>query len=474
MSRTSQPAFASTYFDVLAAVFISLVVQLTMSLFAASVPVLTPAIAAERGWNPAIVAFYPIVVYTIAFLISFHVPALLFRMGGMGLSLASVMVGGAGLLLLLPPYAAAAAAASVAIGCGTAAMNPANSQILGPRTTARTAGLVMSIKQTGVPLGGVIAGALVPILAFHSGWRMAAVELAAIGAALTIVLVPSINWLNGTATATKPAALRPLDPVRHLLAMPGMPTLLLASLTFNGMQLCLRSFFVVYLVTNQRLSLVTAGIAFSVSQAAGMIGQIGWAALSDRLLPVHAVMAMIGILMSAAALCTAAMMPYWPLGTIYIVAAVYGVSAAGYLPVLLGELAKRSPAGQVGAFTSGAQLFPLSGCILGPFAFGGIAAVMGMPAAFVLAAASTLAGTATLAAPHRLFADRFRHEGQSVSPPPKPKPLTQDAALFEDDAEHALKEIAAFQAKLADRRDGSSRLCEKSEREVPRTERRNV
>jgi hypothetical protein len=59
--------------------------------------------------------------------------------------------------------------------------------------------------------------------------------------------------------------------------------------------------------------------------------------------------------------------------------------------------------------TSGAQLFPLSGCILGPPAFGGIAAVMGMPAAFVLAAASTLAGTAILAAPHRLFAERFRY-----------------------------------------------------------------
>jgi MFS family permease len=283
-------------------------------------------------------------------------------------------------------------------------MNPSSSQILGPRTTARTAGLVMSIKQTGVPLGGAMAGALVPILAFHSGWRMAAVELAAIGLALAIILLPSVNWLNGAARTTRPATFRPLDPVRHLLALPDMPTLLFASLTFNGMQLCLRSFFVVYLVTDQRLGLVTAGVAFSVSQAAGMIGQVGWAALSDRFLSVHAVMAIIGILMSAAALCTAAMTPYWPLGAIYVVAAVYGVSAAGYLPVLLGEVAKRSSPGQVGALTSGAQLFPLSGSILGPLAFGGMAAVTGLPAAFVLAAASTLAGTALLAAPHRLFA----------------------------------------------------------------------
>lgn len=409
MSRAPHAVRAGTSFDVLAAVFISLVVQTTMSLFAASVPVIAPALAAERGWSPSVVAFYPIVVYVAAILISFQIPALLFRLGGMGLSLASLLLGGAALLLLLPPYAAAAAAASAAIGCGAAAMNPASSQMLGPRTSPRTAGLIMSIKQTGVPLGGVMAGALVPVLVSRFGWRMAAVELAAVGGALAIVLLPSVNWLNG-AKAAKPAAFRPLDPVRHLLAMPGMPTLLLASLAFNGMQLCLRSFFVFYLVADQQRSLVTAGVAFSVSQAAGMIGQVGWAALADRILPVHAVMAVIGLLMSGAALATAAMTPHWPLAAIFVVASLYGLSAAGYLPVLLGEVARRSPPGQVGALTSGAQLFPLSGSILGPLAFGGMAALMGMPAAFVLAGASTSAGAALLALPLRLSLEGMKHE----------------------------------------------------------------
>jgi len=404
MRGMTQQTRAGTYWDVPAAVLISLVVQATVSLFAAGIPVLAPVIAAERGWNATVIAFYPLVVYVTAFLISFQIPGLLFRMGGMGLSLACVAIGAAGILLLLPPYAAAAALASVAIGFGTGAMNPASSQILGPRTTARTAGLVMSIKQTGVPLGGVMAGALVPMLALRSGWRAAALDLAVIGVALAIALLPSVRWLNGAAASAKPAAFRPLDPVRYLRAIPGMPTLLLASVTFNGMQLCLRSFFTVYLVTNQHFSLVTAGMAFSVSQAAGMAGQVGWAALSDRWLSVHAVMAIIGAIMTTAAFCTAAMTPHWPLGGIALVAAMYGVSAAGYLPVLLGEVVRRSPPGQVGALTSGAQLFPLGGSILGPLAFGGMAAVAGMPAAFVMAAASTLAGTAILAAPHRLFA----------------------------------------------------------------------
>jgi MFS family permease len=401
MPQVMQKLCAWKSFELMPAVLISLVVQTMISLFAAGIPVLAPAIAATRGWNASVIALYPTIVYVTAILMSFQIPSLLWRMGGMGLSLACIAVSAAGMLLLLPPSAAAAALAAVAIGCATSAMNPASAQVLGPRTTSRTAGLVMSIKQTGVPLGGVLAGALVPILVQRCGWRTAAAELAVAGSLLAIMLLPTIRWLNGGAAATRPAAFRPLDPVKHLLGIAGMPTLLLASVTFNGMQLCLRSFFTVYLVSNQRLSLVDAGVAFSVSQAAGMVGQVVWAALSDRVLSVHVVMAIIGTLMTAAALCTAAMTPHWPLVAVVLVAAFYGVAAAGYLPVLLGEVARRAPPGQTGALTSGAQLFPLGGSILGPLAFGGIAALAGMPAAFVMAAASTFVGTIILVLPYR-------------------------------------------------------------------------
>jgi MFS family permease len=393
---------AWTRFEVPAAVAISLVVQTMISLFAAGIPVLAPEIAADRGWNVNVIAFYPTVVFVVALLISFRVPDLLARIGGMGLSLACVGVSAIGVLILLSPYTVAAALAAVAIGCAAGAMNPASSQVLGPRATAKTVGLIMSIKQTGVPLGGVVAGALVPVLALYSGWRIAAIELAVLGAMMVLVLLPTVHWLNGSSTA-RPAVYRPLDPLKHLFAMPGMPTLLLASVTFNGMQWCLRSFFTIFLVHHKILGLAAAGIAFSVSQAAGMVGQVGWAAMSDRI-SVRWIMAIIGILMTAASFLTAAITPQWSFAAIILVAAMLGVSAAGYLPVLLGEVARRSPPGQVGALTSGAQLFPMSGAIVGPLAFGGIASALDMPAAFILAAASTLAGTIVLAVPHQLFA----------------------------------------------------------------------
>jgi MFS family permease len=391
----------SSRYEIPAAVAISLAVQTMISLYASGVPVLAPAIAADRGWNVTVIGLYPTVVFIVAILISFQVPDLLVRMGGMGLSLACIGVCAIGMLFLLSLHLALLLLAPILIGCATGAMNPASSQVLGPRTTARTVGLIMSIKQTGVPLGGVAAGALIPVLVLHSGWRLAAVEISVAGCMLVLVLLPTVRWLNGDA-AVKPAAYRPLDPLKQLFAIRGMPTILLASASFNAMQWCLRSFFTVYLVSHLRFGLVAAGVAFSTSQAAGMVGQIGWAAMSDRV-SVHLVMAMIGVLMSVAAFLTASMSPGWPLGAIAVVAAVYGLTAAGYFPVLLGEVARRAPPGQTGALTSGAQLLPLSGAIIGPLAFGGISSASNMPTAFVAAGVCTLLGTLLLAAPHKIF-----------------------------------------------------------------------
>src|SRR5262249_60054759 len=87
-----------------------------------------------------------------------------------------------------------------------------------------------------------------------------------------LALFPTVRWLNGDGPV-KPAAYRPLDPIKQLFSIRGMPTILLTSISFNGMQWCLRSFFTIYLVSHLRFSLVAAGVAFSASQAAGAGGQ---------------------------------------------------------------------------------------------------------------------------------------------------------------------------------------------------------
>jgi MFS family permease len=388
---------SSNLFDITFAVAITLIVQVAISLLAACAPVLAPEIARERGWNVTLVAFYPALMCISLFWISFYVPRLLARMGGMGLTVACIVVSAVGLLGLLAPMLSLVALVPLAIGLASGCMTPASSQVLGPRTSPQTAGLIMSIRQTGVPIGAMLAGILVPTLVLRSGWHDAVVELTVGSVALAILVLPLVRWLNGPSVADKARLFQPFEPARQLAAIPGMFKLLIAGMTFVAMQHCLRTFFTVYLVHNLGFSLEIAGLAYSVSQAAGIAGQIVWAIISDRWLTAHTVMAAIGVLMAGAASLSAAFRHDWSVSSVIAVAAIYGVSASGFLPVLLGELIRRAPPGQAGVLTSGSQVFLTPAALVGPLLFGMVASLLDYPAAFATLAACTLAGSVVAA-----------------------------------------------------------------------------
>jgi len=410
MSR-SAPALLKRL-DVPAAVALSLLVQTIIALLAASIPVLAPEIATDRGWNVDMIAFYAPILYLAAFFFSFQIPRILQQLGGMGLSLLCLAFSALGLLCLLPPSIALAVAAPLALGAANGGMNPASSQVLGPRTSARNAGIIMSIKQTGVPLGGMLAGVLVPILVLRSGWQGAVLSLAGASALAAIALLPTVRWLNGARGSGQLASFRPLEPVKRIWAMPGMRSFIAAAMTFVAMQQCLRSFFTVYLVSALGFSLTTAGLAFGASQGAGIVGQILWAFAADRLIRPHAVMAIIGVVMSIAALLTATFSSEWPVTAIVAVAMLYGLSAAGFIPVVLGEVARRSAPGEVGALTAGANTYLIVSMLVGPLVFGAVASALGYAAAFTVFGMLSLAGAA-IALP-RAFLRNLAATGKSA------------------------------------------------------------
>ena len=55
------------------------------------------------------------------------------------------------------------------VGLGYGLVNPASSHILTRIATPRTISLLFSLKQTDVPIGVAIAGAVVPVLALALG-----------------------------------------------------------------------------------------------------------------------------------------------------------------------------------------------------------------------------------------------------------------------------------------------------------------
>lgn len=369
--------------DVAVVLALTLLAQTTVSLLAASVAVLAPAIAQARAWNLSLIALYAPLLYVGAFSISFRVPWLLSRLGGMGVALGAIAAGAAGLACLLSPLPAMAVVGGLLIGASYGSMTPASSHILGPRTTSQNAGLIMSIKQVGVPMGAMLAGLILPYPVIHYGWQQVAATTAIASAVIAVALLPTVSWLNGL-EAKAPANFRALDPIRGLLAIPGMTRVLIATLVYTAIQLCVRSLLTTYLVKDVALSLSAAGLVLSISQGAGMFGQIIWAWLSDRVMTPRTVLAAVGAVMCAGAIGTASFSPQWSAAAIMIVTAILGFSAAGFIPVILGEVARCSPPGQVGAFTSGANLFIIGGAFLGPLVFGGIGTTLDYRAAFVV------------------------------------------------------------------------------------------
>ena len=400
--NTQSPAVRS--WELAAAVSATLLVQTAISFLIACVPVLAPVIASSRGSNVDLIAFYGPITYLVALLVSFQVPKLLQALGGYGLGLLCVAVSAIGLLFLLPQAIAFAIVVPIAAGMATGAMNPASVEVLGPRTTPHNAALVLSIKQTGVPLGVMVAGALAPVMALHVGLQEAILYFVAASAVLLVGLAPLARWLNGEAKPAPKGPYRPLGPAKQLLALPGMKEVALVGAVFCGMQVAFRSFFTVYLVRDLDIDLVMAGLAFSLSQIAGMIGQIGWALVADRFLDIRQTLGAIGFIIGGAAIVTAGLANYSGFASIMIVAVAFGATVAGFMPVLFGEVARRAPTGQAGALTAGLNLFLIGGSIAGPLIFGAIAYGLGYSAAFLVTGVGTCLVVGTV------FFDRRRSD----------------------------------------------------------------
>src|SRR5690606_32123299 len=80
--------------------------------------------------------------------------------------------------------------AALFIGTGTAVSTPASSHVLARHSPPRYAPLIFSIKQTGVPVGVMLAGLLGPLFVSFWGWRGALLGSAALAFALMLILQP--------------------------------------------------------------------------------------------------------------------------------------------------------------------------------------------------------------------------------------------------------------------------------------------
>jgi len=146
----------------------SLAVTLAVQILAALVlyvpPVLAPAAQAEIGVRSSSVGIVTALIFAAATFAALRSGPAIARRGALRMSQLSLLLAAAGLAVMTTANAALIALGALIVGLGYGVVTPSSSSILADRAPQRLRAFIFSLKQTGVPVGGALAGAVLPAL----------------------------------------------------------------------------------------------------------------------------------------------------------------------------------------------------------------------------------------------------------------------------------------------------------------------
>lgn len=356
----------------------TLAIQVFTALAGTACSVLAPEIARDFRLPAKLVGVFVGLLYIGSMAASLASGHFIARHGAIRVSQVCVLICAAGVALvaLLPsPAAPLLAVVPIVIGLGYGAITPASSELLARTAPPGRYALTFSIKQTGVPGGAALAGAVLPSLALAVGWRSALLVAAACGVGIAALAQPTRRRLDirGQERALSLAAL--FAPLRIVLRHRALVELSIVGFVYAAMQMCLMSFLVVYLTEAIGYPLITAGLALTTANAGGIVGRIAWGAVADRWVAPRRLLGAIGIASGGCAFATAAFSVAWPLAATSLVAAFFGATAIGWNGVQLSEVARQAPTGEAGTITGASGFITFAGVVSGPPLFALLAAL---------------------------------------------------------------------------------------------------
>ncbi|MDH3233854.1 MAG: MFS transporter [Alphaproteobacteria bacterium] len=355
-------------------VVVSIATQAMTALIAFTTPLMAVEAAPDFGVAAEAAGLFMTVIFVVAMLSAAAGGGVIARFGAIRTTQLCLLLCAAGIVLMLPGSAPLALAGAMLIGAGYGPVTPASSHLLAPVTSERSRPFVFSVKQTAVPVGAACAGLLVPQMIGLGGWRAAVLAVAGIVLAVAAAVQPFRASYD--ADRNRSARLR-LDihrAVAGAFARPRLRELCLLSFAFAAVQLCFGAYFVTFLVERQGMTLVAAGIAFTVGQVCGIGFRILWGAVAERALSARVLLVLLAVLMAAASAATLALSPGWPLAAIAGLAALFGASAVAWNGLYLAEIVRVTSIEESAAVTGGALFFTFGGMTVGPAAFGAMLA----------------------------------------------------------------------------------------------------
>ncbi|QOR37935.1 MFS transporter [Billgrantia diversa] len=339
------------------------------------VPVLAPQIAADFGIPTGLVGMQVSLLYGIAMLVSLQAGSLARRLGACRSSQVAMALVMLGCAMAGGGTPAALLLTTLLLGVAYGLTNPAAAQLLARYTPLRHRNLLYSIKQSGVPLGGVLSGSLAPSLAHAWSWHAAflVLSLAALVTGLALQLRRR-DWDRDRAPTT---LLRGSGSLTVLYRRPQILWLGMAGFCLAAAQLSLLSFTVAFMVEELLITLVTAGVIMSVVHASGVFGRVGWGMLADRLGRSVPVLCGLAVAMLVLFVAVSLLGPDTPVWLVIALLSAAGGTAIGWNGVYLSEVARRSPKAEVSEATAAVLVLTYMGVLTGPALFSVIVSLGG-------------------------------------------------------------------------------------------------
>ena len=351
-------------------------VQMGAAVLSRIPPTIAPILAAERGWSDSVVG-YLASLNTLGSILFLALGAPYLRaLGSVRALQTGLMIGILGLALFLPSWTIAACIASLLIGVGYGPSSPAGNDVLHRTAPHGRRSMIFSIKQAGVPLGGVIAGLALPPLAAAYGWRIALLA----SAVFVLAIIASVQPMREALDRDRERGLKfglgvilsvsnLVTPIRTLTASSTLLRLAAAGACLAIGQGIWFAYLMTYAVSQLGYSLETAGALYALMQATSVAGRVflGW--LSDHLGAPRLLLRLIGLASGATSLTLALATPEWSFPIYCVIAAIAGVTVSSWNGVQLSEIARACPPSLVREASAAATLVIFLGYVVAPSAF---------------------------------------------------------------------------------------------------------
>ncbi|MEC9346964.1 MAG: MFS transporter [Pseudomonadota bacterium] len=358
--------------------------------------VIAPALPPSLGLDRSGLGIFGALTFAGATLGSPVAAAYMARFGPVRLIQAGLVFSALSLAILYTEIGFLGFAAAILIGLGYGPNAPGGSYMLARHTPPDRRGLIFSIKQAGVPAGGVLIGIVIPLVEANHGWRAAIAVVIATGVATALLAQPWRGRMDDD--RVRPAAgsrvrIGDMFPLRALSEHPMLPLIAMMSFAYGCGQMIVMTYTVTFLVEEVHLDLVAAGAAFSAAQISSFVVRIASGWLNDRLRRPRAMLSSFGIVACIGLGSLSFAGPETSYAMIVVLAAICGAGAAGWNGVYLAEVAAMVPPDRVAAATAATVSCTYFGLVVGPAAFSVILAVWDFSTAYAgLAVFAGLAG----------------------------------------------------------------------------------